>query len=165
MTYESRKFVGDLHERRVGCELAARGWSVSPFGQGFLSGCIQQALRGSTSGLRYSPDLLAARGDTVVAVDCKGRMPDTTTEQYSLNKEAVRAYCRFVACMDVPLVCVFDDLKVLTPAEVMALARPTRRAYYLIGSALARPFNDVFGVPSVQDAFVPSPVRDMVLAS
>lgn len=59
--FVTRLAVGDMLERRVRCELEARGWTVDMWGQGVLSEPIRDALWRSNSRLRYLPDLIAAR--------------------------------------------------------------------------------------------------------
>lgn len=150
MTFEARKYVGDMLERRVACELDERRWSISPFGQGQLSPPVQRGLARTTCALRFLPDIVGVRGGDVVTIDAKSRMPGKETNRYYLRKEAVRAGHQFSALMDLPLFYVFDDLRVLTPFEVIAADRWTRRPYYTIDSSAGRRFNDVFGHPSGQ---------------
>ncbi|MER5426309.1 hypothetical protein [Streptosporangium roseum] len=52
----------------------------------------------------------------------------------------------------VPLFCVFGDLGVLTPAEIMHYAsighQPPGGSYYLVSTHLSCPFDEVFGIPA-----------------
>lgn len=151
-TWQERLEVGKLLERRVPEELSARGWHVNPGGQGVLDEPIRAALkRGYGEGIRHTPDLIAARGDEVVLIDCKGRMTSRDTGRHSLSRGSVRAHRQIEAVHDVPIYYVFDDLGVLSPYEVVKIGRRGphdrigRRAYYLIDAGLTRPFDAVFG--------------------
>ncbi len=69
--WAAHKAAGDLHEQRVLHELALRGWTAHPFGQGTFPAPIQDALSRTGSALRQLPDMIAARGTDVVTIDAK----------------------------------------------------------------------------------------------
>jgi hypothetical protein len=148
--WRARKLAGDLLERRVKLELQARGWTVDSCGQGTFSPEIQEALSRGRSALRNFPDMIAARGMELVAIDAKGRMPTTTTGRYSVSCRCVTAGLQFIGShAPVPLYYVFADLRVLTPAEISSYQTIGKMhssgEYYLIEARHARPFDHVFG--------------------
>ena len=151
-SWMARKAVGDELETRVSEELRARGWAVSPWGQGTLAVAVAASLRRTDSSLRWAPDLLAAREDLVVMIDCKARMTSPSTGRHAVERAAVKAHLQFAALFDLPFYYVFDDLGVLTPMDVRAVGQsgPHSRVgsgapYYLVSVVLDRDFNDVFG--------------------
>ena len=73
-SWQTRKTIGDRLEHRVADLLAARGWATCPWGQDALDEAVTQILRRTDSTLRWAPDLLAARRDIVVMIDCKANM-------------------------------------------------------------------------------------------
>lgn len=151
-TWEARKAAGDELEQRVAEELTIRGWAVSPYGQGIFDPVIRAALGKTPSAIRWQPDLIAARGDLVVLIDCKGRMTSTTSNRHTIERDAVQAHLQYSGLAGLPVYYVFDDLGVLTPHEVLTAGRMgphtqmgSGAPYYLIASALARPLDSVFG--------------------
>lgn len=151
-TWAERKEVGDLHEQHVAEELTLRGWTVNPWGQGILTHPVRAVLRNTDSSLRWTPDLVAARGENVVLIDCKARMTSSASERHAVERAAVKAHLQYCAWTDLPLYYVFDTLGVLTPHDVLSAGRigPHTRVgsgapYYLVSSSLARPFDAVFG--------------------
>jgi hypothetical protein len=148
--WHARKALGDQHEQDVIRALQHRGWTVQPCGQGTYPTAIQQALRLSDSALRQFPDMIAARGTEVVAIDAKTRMPSTTTDQYAISRKCLLAGLQFLGMnAPVPLYYVFGDLRVLTPAEVMHhssdAARHPSGSYHWVSTRRAHPFDTVFG--------------------
>jgi hypothetical protein len=153
-SWQERKQAGDRHETCVMRELEACGWIVHPCGQGTYPAIVQQALGRSQSALRYFPDLLAARGLDVVAVDCKTRIGSVQTGRFAISRACLRAGLVFLGANEpLPLYYVFGDLTVLTPAEVMHYCSTALRhpggSYYLISTRHAHPFSEVFGVRPV----------------
>lgn len=100
MTWVQRKALGEALERRVGQELATRGWTVNRYGQGALSENIRAAMRSGASALRWNPDLIAARGDRVVTVDCKAQQSGRSTSWHAIECAAVKAHIRFIAMFE-----------------------------------------------------------------
>lgn len=150
-SFEDRLAVGIEHEQRVAEELTLRGWAVSPWGQGVLDEGTRAALQATESALRWTPDLVAARGEVVVLVDAKCSL-SPHTGRHSVARDAVRAHLQSATLYDVPVYYVFSDLGVMTPHEVLAVGRTgphltigRRGPYYLIPGGLCRPFDDVFG--------------------
>lgn len=150
--WETRKTVGDIHEQCVAEELALRGWEVSSWGQGLLGPAAREALRHTDSALRWQPDLIAARGDSVVMVDCKSRMTSSRTGRHAVERAAVKVHRSLIADMDLPLYYVFENLGVLTPEDVLSAGRlgPHTRVgsgapYYLVDSGMDRLFDEIFG--------------------
>jgi Holliday junction resolvase len=153
-----RKALGEALERRVGHELAARGWTVNRYGQGALSENIRAAMRSGASALRWSPDLIAARGDRVVTADCKAQQPGRSTGRHAIECAAVKAHIRFIAMFETPVFYVFyvfyvfDVFGVLSPHDVLGDGRLGPRSAngsgtpcYLIEKDLDRDFDRVFG--------------------
>jgi hypothetical protein len=111
---------------------------------------VQRALGRSDSALRYFPDILAARGPDIVAVDCKARMSSTRTGRFAISRASLRAGLQFIgANAPLPLFYVFGDLTVLTPPEIMHYCsiglRHPGGAYYLVSTLQAHQFDEVFG--------------------
>lgn len=145
-----RKEIGDQHEQRITRELEHRGWTVQLCGQGTYPLAIQDALRRTDSALRQFPDLIAARGLDLIAIDAKTRMSSTTTQRYAISRKSLLAGLQFLGMnAPVPLYYVFGDLTVLTPPEVMHYpsnaSRHASGSYYLISTHQAHHFDDVFG--------------------
>ncbi|MFF1378787.1 hypothetical protein [Streptomyces sp. NPDC058308] len=148
--WQDRKAIGDAHEQRVTRALRAHGWTVHGCGQGVYPPAIRRALAHTDSALRYFPDLIAARGDEVVTIDAKDRMPSTHTDRYAISTATLHAGLLFTgAHAPTPLYYVFGDLNVLTPSEVQhytAHARVHRSgAWVLVATHRAHPFDEVFG--------------------
>lgn len=148
--WQARKAVGDRHEQRVMRELALRGWAVQAVGQGSYPEAIRQALRRTDSPLRQFPDILAARGPAVVAIDAKTSMPGAASGRFAVSRTCLTAGLQFQGQnIDVPLYYVFGDLAVLTPAEIACYPREVEHAgggsYVLIRTDRAHTFDEVFG--------------------
>ncbi|MDX5563746.1 hypothetical protein PYK79_10825 [Streptomyces sp. ID05-04B] len=150
--WQQRKAVGDAHEQYVAEELTLRGWEVNAWGQGVLTRSVRGALRRTDSSLRWTPDLVAARGEIVALIDCKSRMTSGASDRHAVERAAVKAHLQLAAWTDLPVYYVFDDLGVLTPHDVLMAGRlgPHTRVgsgapYYLIGTQLDRRFDDIFG--------------------
>lgn len=150
--WQQRKAAGDAHEQYVAEELTLRGWEVNAWGQGVLTRTVRGALGRTDSSLRWTPDLVAVRGEVVALIDCKSRMTSGSTDRHAVERAAVKAHLQLAAWTDLPVYYVFDDLGVLTPHDVLMAGRigPHTRVgsgapYYLIGRGLDRPFDDIFG--------------------
>lgn len=155
--WQTRKEVGDQHEQYLARELEKLGWTVHLCGQGTWPTTIQRALQRGDSALRQFPDLLAARGNDLVAIDAKTRLPSTTSNRYAVSRKCVTAGLQFLgANAPTPLYYVFGDLRVLTPVEVMHYSnhalRHTSGAYYLINTHQAHSFDEVFGPTGLEQA-------------
>ncbi|MER8073442.1 hypothetical protein ABTZ59_34910 [Streptomyces sp. NPDC094034] len=122
-SFQKRKAIGDAHEQRVTQELNRRGWHVSPWGQGVMGEPERLALHHTTSLLRWTPDLIAAQGRQVVLIDCKSRMTSRTSRRHVVERAAVAAHLQLVAWTQLPLYCVFDNLDLLTPRDVLGLGQ------------------------------------------
>jgi len=150
LQFPQRKAVGDKHQDRVKVELEKRGWRVDPQGQDTLSEEVKRALKQTESPERWRPDFLVACGSTIRFVDAKGSMHGVRTDKNLVNKKALAAYLRLTAEQDIPVYLVFDDLGVLTPAEVMQIAGYERLgnasgAYLSVPRSRSRRFDDIFG--------------------
>ncbi|WP_078940541.1 hypothetical protein [Streptomyces cellulosae] len=151
-SFQQRKAIGDAHERYVAEQLTVRGWEVDPWGQGLLSGRLQGALRRTDSFIRWFPDLIAAKGEDLVLIDCKGGMTSRKTDRHAVERAAVRAHLQLVAWTGLPVYYVFDGLGVWAPHDVLIAGRkgPHSTAgsgapYFLISASGARCFDDLFG--------------------
>jgi hypothetical protein len=151
-SFQHRKAVGDAHERRVAQELVLRGWDVNAWGQGVLTEAVRSALRGTDSSLRWTPDLVAAKGPQVFLIDCKSRMTSHTTHRHAVERAAVMAHLQLVAWTQLPVCYIFDNLDVLTPLDILMSgrtgphsARGSGSAYYLVPAARSLAFDEVFG--------------------
>lgn len=148
--WAARKAAGDQHEQRVYAALRQRGWLVSEWGLGVLAAPVRAVLQTTDNPLRREPDIIAVRGDHLAAIDCKGTV--TGGPHYNINRRSLDCLRRFAANNDLPTYCVFDDLQVLTPDEVMIAARVARLAtagaYLRVPRGTGRPFDAVFGTRS-----------------
>lgn len=153
-SWEDRKAVGDAHEDRVRWELERRGWTVAPYGQGILPEQIRRALKQTDSPMRWDPDMVAANGSTVCLIDAKASMRGDDAWTYTISRKAVRAHLRMWSELDLPIVYVFSNLGVATPAEVLQFCRlqttGSAGGYLSFPAGLPRPFDDYFGIPAHQ---------------
>jgi hypothetical protein len=145
-----RNQIGELHEVRVARELKLRGWTVLRCGQGTFPVEIQAALRHTEAALRHFPDMIAAKGSDLIAIDAKTRMPSTQSNRYSISRSGLRAGHQFQgANPDVSFYFAFGDLQVLTPSEISCYSTHGTRqhsgSYYFVDTRHAHTFNDVFG--------------------
>jgi hypothetical protein len=152
-SFETRKRIGDAHEKRVAQEMETRGWTADQWGQAILSERVQRAV--SRTRWKNFPDLVAARDGDLVAIDAKDRMSSAETGRYAISRDCVDFGQQFTAAFGVPIFYVFGNLGVLTPSEVRAYGRIGPRgmggSYYLINGRLAHQFDDVFGSPTIRD--------------
>lgn len=149
--FAERKAAGDAHEFRVRQELELRGWTVDSYGQGILSGEVKRALGRTESLTRWDPEFIAACGSVIRYVDAKGSLRGAHTDQNFISRKAVAAHLKLAAERDIPVFYVFDDLGVLTPAEVMRHAGVERlgnaAGYLAVPRKHSRSFDVVFGSP------------------
>ncbi len=148
--YAARKEAGDAHEQTIREQLRARNWIVSEAGQGVLHPAVRAVLQTTESPYRHEPDMIAVRGCEIAVIDGKGTV--SGGPNYTINRRSLAALRRFAAYHDLPVYCVFDDLRVLTPEEVVTAAGLTRLdgagAYLRVPRGLGRPFDAVFGARS-----------------
>lgn len=149
-SWPERIRIGELHEARVVRELEARSWTVQRCGQGTFPAAIQAALRHTEAALRHFPDMIAAKGPELIAIDAKTRMPSNHSDRYSISRDSLRAGLQFQgANADISFYFVFGDLHVLTPAEISCYsthgARQHTGSYHFVDTRHAHPFDDVFG--------------------
>ncbi|MET7639842.1 hypothetical protein [Streptomyces sp. NPDC005438] len=151
-SFQRRKDIGDVHEQCVARELDERGWTVDEWGQGALSPVARAALRGTDSFLRWTPDLIAARGRHLFMIDCKSRMTSHATGRHAVEAAAVTAHLQLAAWTQLPVCYVFDNLDVLTPLDVLMTGRigphsvrGSGSPYHLVPMQRALAFDTVFG--------------------
>ncbi|MFI0242833.1 hypothetical protein [Streptomyces sp. NPDC016845] len=151
-SFQQRKDIGDAHEQCVARELGKRGWTVDEWGQGVLSPAARAALRRSNSFLRWTPDLIAARGPHLFMIDCKSRMTSRAPGRHAVEAAAVTAHLQLAAWTGMPVCYVFDNLDVLTPLDVLMTggrgprsARGSGSPYHLVPVQHALDFDTVFG--------------------
>jgi Holliday junction resolvase len=142
--------IGELHEVRMVHELEARGWTAQRCGQGTFPAAIRAALRHTETALRRFPDMIAANGPDLIAIDAKTRMPSTDSDRYSVSRDSLRAGHQFQgANPDISFYFIFGDLHVLTPAEVSTHSTHSTRqhtgSYYFVDTRHAHTFDGVFG--------------------
>lgn len=149
--WTARKAAGDAHELYVSEQLRSRSWFASEWGQGVLHPAVRAVLQAADSPFRHEPDIIAVRGNRIVAIDCKGTV--SGGPNYTINRRSLYALRRFGAYNDLPTYCVFDDLRVLTPEQVMSAAQVSRLAtagaYLRLPRGSGLPFDDVFGARAV----------------
>ncbi|MEV2248764.1 hypothetical protein [Streptomyces sp. NPDC049970] len=155
-SFQHRKAVSDAHELRVAQELTWRGWNVNAWGQGVLTDPVRSALRGTDSALRWTPDLIIAKGQQIALIDCKSRMTSRATSRHVVEGAAVTAHLQLVAWTLLPVYYVFDNLDVLTPHDVLTAGQhgPYSSAgsgspYYLVPLSRSLAFDTTFGAHRV----------------
>jgi hypothetical protein len=155
-TFAQRKDIGDRHEDRVRAELELRGWTVSEYGQAVLAEPVRAALKRTESRMRWDPEFVAALGSHLALVDAKGAMRGDDAWTYTISRKALRAHLHMAVDLDLPVYYVFANLGVATPVEVMQFCRLARvgdaGGYVSFPAGLPRPFDDVFGIPTVVQA-------------
>lgn len=156
-TWEEREAAGTRHEVAVEHRLRAAGWLTARFGQGMMPPATVEALRKTQSPLRWTPDLVAVRGERVLLVDAK-----TTLKTYDrvrfhvVEAKCVRKQYELFHDQDgllvVPVVYVFGDFTCAWLGDVNAFgvyrrgsAAGSRTPYYSIDIDLCRAFEEVFG--------------------
>ncbi|MEV3856944.1 hypothetical protein AB0J38_21765 [Streptomyces sp. NPDC050095] len=151
-TFQQRKAIGDAHERYVAEELTGRGWEVDFWGQGLLSRALQRALQKTDSSIRWFPDLIAAKAQDLVLIDCKGGMTSRRTGRHAVERAAVQAHLQLVAWTGLPVYYVFEGLGVWAPHDVHIAGQEGPHSpvgsgapYFLISAQGARRFDDLFG--------------------
>lgn len=153
ITFDARLVIGGILEQRVTAELADRGWTVTPWGQGAWPEQVRAALARTDSDLRWIPDLVAARGRDLALIDCKNTLRARDGDGHSVSRRCLRAARKIGAEFDLPVYYVFDTLGVLTPDEVMLYQRVSTLnnapSYLFISRSYPRPFDDIFGLPLV----------------
>jgi hypothetical protein len=167
MDWQTRKTIGDRHEERVMHELEARGWSVQSVGQGTYPEAVRRALCRTDSPLRQFPDIIAARGLAVVAIDAKTSMPSSASGRYAISTKCLAAGLQFQGQnTDIPLYYVFGDLTVLTPAEIACYPSVAQRAgsgaYVMISTERAHHFEEIFGSARGQRAAARTPSKPIL---
>ncbi|WNF31130.1 hypothetical protein RI138_32305 [Streptomyces sp. C11-1] len=117
-----------------------------------MTDLVRFALQGTSSALRWTPDLIAAKEQHIALIDCKSRMTSRTTSRHAVERAAVTAHFQLVAWTLLPVYYVFDNLDVLTPHEVLATGRhgPYSEAgsgspYYLVATDRTLAFDTAFG--------------------
>lgn len=80
-----------------------------------MTDAVQSALQGTSSSMRWTPDLIAAHDRRGALTDCKTRMTSRTTHRHAVERAAVTAHLQLVAWTLLPVYYVFDNLDVLTP--------------------------------------------------
>ncbi|MFJ6865267.1 hypothetical protein ACIQRS_13955 [Streptomyces termitum] len=110
---------------------------------------IRLALHHTTSSLRWTPDLIAARERQVVLIDCKSRMTSRASRRHVVERAAVNAHLQLVAWTALPLYYVFD---LLTPYDALGYGQEGPRTtagsgspYPLVPADRSMPFENVFG--------------------
>lgn len=149
LAFRQRLAIGEELEVRVAHELTARGWTVIRHGQGVWPEEIRSALKAQDSDYRYAPDLLAARGNNFVMIDCKNVMRARDGDCHNISRKSLAAMRKLAALGDEAVYYVFDSLGVMTPEEVLSWQRLRRvgdaGSHIMIPRHLPAPFDDVFG--------------------
>jgi hypothetical protein len=151
-----RKAVGDAHEQRVRAELERRGWTVAEYGQGVLPDEIRRPLGRTNSRLRFDPDFIAARGSRVVMVDAKSSMRGENADNFTISRKALDAHMRLWVETGLPMLYVFANLGVASPADVLRFCglKTTAEAgaYVSFSARMPGPFDATFGAAYLQAA-------------
>lgn len=156
--WETRKQLAEAHEECVIDLLRQAGWVADHWGQGMLTDDLRTALRGTTSPLRWAPDVLAVRGSTTTFVDAKSEIRQDTPN-FSLEKSAFSAHFSWWVGNGGHLVYVWDDFRASHIRDISKLIADGQirtgiyagagsgTPFYLIPKSVARPFADVFARP------------------
>jgi hypothetical protein len=109
-------------------------------------------LRRTDSFVRWTPDLIAARGESVCFIDCKANMSGSVRRRHAIERAVVRAHLQLVVMTNLPVHYVFDHLGVATPYDVLSTGQRgitsihgSGAAYCLIIAAQDRSFDSVVG--------------------
>lgn len=92
---QQRLYLGKEHEQKVQRSLEARGWHVSPWGQGVLSDEVRQAFIERDAGIdvllwRWLPDMIAVRGRDTFLVEAKTEQR-TDTANFAIEIRCIAA--------------------------------------------------------------------------
>jgi hypothetical protein len=158
-SFEQRLATGLDHEQRVQTELEARGWAVSPYGEGVLSDPVRWALQRTESYRRSDPDFYAAHGSTIYGIDAKTAMRGELAAVYRISRRTLADHLRMWAEGEPPIYYVFGNLGVATPAEVLRFhgvdsISQVSGSYVVVDAGRPRPFDEVFGPPALLQAAV-----------
>lgn len=102
--------LGGSHEAAVAERLEALGWLVQPWGQGILIPEVRAALSrlSPPSMWRWTPDLIAIRGRSLVLVDPKTTMRQDTPN-FAIEQMALITHLIMECSFGIPIVYVFSD--------------------------------------------------------
>lgn len=145
---ERKKNIGDPHEDRTEEALRKRGYAVAR--ADVTNEEIRRTLSRTDSFTRYDPDFIAACGSTICYVDAKATLRGPESDYVFVNGRAVEAHIALVASRGIPVYYVFDDMTVLTPAEVIAHAGlhkyRSSGGYVRLARGLGHSFDEIFGL-------------------
>jgi hypothetical protein len=176
--YTDRLERGVQWEVALSHKLERWGWAVAPFGVATLPGVVSlgrvreggpppgalyQALlnyrdhKGQPSGLRWLPDMIAARGPMLCLIDAKSGRHDTGN--YAIEYRALMVGRVLELEFRTPVFYVWDDGGVLTPQVIVLnypqikvcmpedndpFVRGSREPFVLVSKRFALPANEVF---------------------
>ena len=160
MTFQHRFDPARKWEVELAEGLRARGWNVSEFGQGQLSDEAHLALRdfrdtyGRPSMIRWLPDLLAWRGDSVYMIDAKSETAKNANGQnVSIELDAFSVGVAIEKVMNTPMLYVWK-VGAATPRTIDNRWHQRRdgsgtagagTAFLLMSKQYLMPLSDVFG--------------------
>lgn len=150
-TPTERLSQGVAWERRVGNELARRGWTACLWGQGELPPGVAKALRQTRSPLRWLPDILAVRGQEVVLVDAKS---GGGKDVHFIERASWDTARRLAASLGVEVHFAFSDMTTANAETVgnratyhAGSSRGSGEPFLILAVADTFPFDQTFGAP------------------
>lgn len=180
--YADRLERGVQWEIALSHKLEKWGWAVAPFGVATLPGVVSlgrvrdggpppgalyKALleyrdaKGRPSGLRWLPDMIAARGPLLRLIDAKSGRHDTGN--YAVEYRSLMIGRIVEVEFNTPVFYVWDDggvlspraialnypqIEVRTPADYEFFTKGSREPFVLVSKRIARPATEVFGTGS-----------------
>lgn len=148
-TFDDRIVMARAFEWAVQCRLEELGWTACEWGQGLLSPEMRDALRATSSLVRWTPDILAVRGDAVRWVDAKSGLRYQDTGNHDIETKSLDAAeaARGIASV----LFVFPDWRVATPVLVRERGWPgpyrgngSGTPFVLVRATDCSPFDEVF---------------------
>lgn len=123
-TFDARLKIGKSHELDVLQALIRRDWHAEFFGQSLLSERMMSYLRTVQTGVRWMPDIIAAKlvnGKNVIAfVDAKAGERYKETGNHDVETAALEAAERWIEFCNnrCPYLFVFANGTIATPADI-----------------------------------------------
>lgn len=153
--WETRKQLAEAHEECVKDMVRQAGWVCDNWGQGMLTDDLRAALRPTKSPLRWAPDLLAVRGQTVTFIDAKSEIRQDTPN-FSIERRAFASHFSWWVGNSVHFIYVWDDFRCSHIKDINALLNAghvhtgiyqgsgSGTPFLLVPKASTRSFDSVF---------------------
>ena len=151
-TFLKRIAIGDPHEKKVFEHLKIDGWAPYWAGQAIFPPELRNGLRdfrhtdGSKCLLRWAPEIIATKGDQIIAVDPKAGRQDTGN--WCVEQDSLRAAVGFQGTYRIRWFFVFGDGTAITATMLdthpewrwEGFPEPGRTDYWLFSKTHTFPF-------------------------